>query len=237
MNASRWSASCATKRRYGQPDLLNHDPLEPQGGHGARRSRYCALPRAILPCPHPTLPRTPGLSHVAHGFYLSPLTGRGRASQRVRPLAGPMTGSASEGEGAWPPRLRPAATPPHPDPLHSPSKTGVNALMASGEREKSRRAKCDSPAHAGDGRVGAGSDSDGKGAGEAAQISRRVTAPLPRKIAKSRKIHIRYRYRPLRAPASIEIRAWDAIGRPRPDRHSPSAYRGMGIGRLNPALG
>ena|SRR5215469_18764220 len=25
---------------------------------------------------------------------------------------------------------------PHPDPLHSPSKTGVNALMASGEREK-----------------------------------------------------------------------------------------------------
>ena len=28
--------------------------------------------------------------------------------------------------------------PPHPDPLHSPSKTGVNALMASGEREKNR---------------------------------------------------------------------------------------------------
>ena len=27
-------------------------------------------------------------------------------------------------------------TPLHPDPLHSPSKTGVNALMASGEREK-----------------------------------------------------------------------------------------------------
>jgi urease accessory protein len=26
--------------------------------------------------------------------------------------------------------------PPHPDPLHSPSKTGVNALMASGERGK-----------------------------------------------------------------------------------------------------
>jgi hypothetical protein len=25
--------------------------------------------------------------------------------------------------------------PPHPNPLHSPSKTGVNALMASGERE------------------------------------------------------------------------------------------------------
>ena len=29
--------------------------------------------------------------------------------------------------------------PPHPDPLHSPSKTGVNALMASGEREQSAR--------------------------------------------------------------------------------------------------
>jgi hypothetical protein len=27
---------------------------------------------------------------------------------------------------------------PHPDPLHSPSKTGVNALKASGEREKRR---------------------------------------------------------------------------------------------------
>ena len=29
-----------------------------------------------------------------------------------------------------------AERPPHPDPLHSPSKTGVNALMASGEREQ-----------------------------------------------------------------------------------------------------
>src|SRR5215831_7753117 len=29
-------------------------------------------------------------------------------------------------------------TPPYPDPLHSPSKTGVNALMASGESEKKR---------------------------------------------------------------------------------------------------
>jgi hypothetical protein len=30
------------------------------------------------------------------------------------------------------------ATPPHPDFLHSPSKTGVNALMASGEKEHER---------------------------------------------------------------------------------------------------
>jgi hypothetical protein len=37
------------------------------------------------------------------------------------------------------------AAPPHPDPLHSPSKTGVNALMASGEREQQRRAEGESP--------------------------------------------------------------------------------------------
>jgi hypothetical protein len=38
-------------------------------------------------------------------------------------------------------RLRLAARPPHPDLLHSPSQTGVNALMARGEKE---------PAQAGD---------------------------------------------------------------------------------------
>ena len=47
------------------------------------------------------------------------------------------------GEGASPQALSREServeTPPHPDPLHSPSKTGVNALMASGEREKKRR--------------------------------------------------------------------------------------------------
>jgi hypothetical protein len=45
------------------------------------------------------------------------------------------------GEGASPQALsrksKLVETPPHPDPLHSPPKTGVNALMASGEREKS----------------------------------------------------------------------------------------------------
>ena len=32
-------------------------------------------------------------------------------------------------------KLRLAEAPPHPDLLHSPSQTGVNALMASGEKE------------------------------------------------------------------------------------------------------
>jgi hypothetical protein len=32
-------------------------------------------------------------------------------------------------------RLRLAEAPPHPALLHSPSKTGVNALMARGEKE------------------------------------------------------------------------------------------------------
>jgi hypothetical protein len=31
--------------------------------------------------------------------------------------------------------LRLADAPPHPDLLHSPSQTGVNALMARGEKE------------------------------------------------------------------------------------------------------
>jgi len=45
-----------------------------------------------------------------------------------------------QGEGASPQVLSRksefAERPPHPDPLHSPSKTGVNALKASGEREQ-----------------------------------------------------------------------------------------------------
>jgi hypothetical protein len=45
------------------------------------------------------------------------------------------------GGGAGAPARR--APPPHPDLLHSPSKTGVNALMARGEKETAlhRRAK------------------------------------------------------------------------------------------------
>jgi hypothetical protein len=46
------------------------------------------------------------------------------------PVRGPLRESKIGGES------EPVETPPHPDPLHSPSKTGVNALMASGEREK-----------------------------------------------------------------------------------------------------
>ena len=57
-----------------------------------------------------------------HGsLHLSPLAGRGR-------VRGPLCES------------EPMERPP-PDPLHSPSKTGVNALMASGEREKGARIK------------------------------------------------------------------------------------------------
>jgi len=44
------------------------------------------------------------------------------------------------GEGASPQVLSRKSElgerPPHPNPLHSPSKTGVNALKASGEREQ-----------------------------------------------------------------------------------------------------
>jgi hypothetical protein len=36
-------------------------------------------------------------------------------------------------------RLRLAEAPPHPDLLHSPSRTGVNALMACGEKETAVR--------------------------------------------------------------------------------------------------
>jgi hypothetical protein len=35
--------------------------------------------------------------------------------------------------------LRLAGPPPHPDLLHSPSQTGVNALMARGEKETAAR--------------------------------------------------------------------------------------------------
>jgi len=65
-------------------------------------------------------------------LYLSPLAGRGR-----RALARRVRGPLRESELV--------ETPPHPDPLHSPSKTGVNALMANGERAQRRRATFDSP--------------------------------------------------------------------------------------------
>jgi hypothetical protein len=37
-------------------------------------------------------------------------------------------------------KLRLAEAPPHPDLLHRPSKTGVNALMARGEKERAESA-------------------------------------------------------------------------------------------------
>jgi hypothetical protein len=66
-------------------------------------------------------------------LHLAPLAGRGR-----RALARRVRGPLRESELV--------ERPPHPDPLHSPSQTGVNALMASGEREQTRRAICDCPA-------------------------------------------------------------------------------------------
>src|SRR5258708_25359644 len=73
----------------------------------------------------------------ARARHLSPLAGRSkfvRSSRKFR-----VRGRLHESE--------PVERPPHPDPLHSPSQTGVNALMASGEREQRRRcAKCDYPA-------------------------------------------------------------------------------------------
>ena len=59
-------------------------------------------------------------------LYLSPRAGRGW-------VRGPLSGS------------EPVERAPHPDPLHSPSKTGVNALMASGEREQKQRGMGDCP--------------------------------------------------------------------------------------------
>jgi hypothetical protein len=61
------------------------------------------------------------------GLYLAPLAGRGRRAL-ARRVRGPLRESG------------PVERPPHPDPLHSPSQTGVNALMASGERAKKCRA-------------------------------------------------------------------------------------------------
>ena len=61
------------------------------------------------------------------GLYLAPLAGRGRRAL-ARRVRGPLRESGL------------VERPPHPDPLHSPSQTGVNALMASGERAKKCRA-------------------------------------------------------------------------------------------------
>jgi len=66
--------------------------------------------------------------------------GTALTSPRLRGEVGICALSAQiPGEGASPQALSRkselAGRPPHPDPLHSPSKMGVNALMASGERE------------------------------------------------------------------------------------------------------
>src|ERR1700720_721665 len=77
-------------------------------------------------------------------LYLAPLAGRGRP----HPSLPRLRGGEGWGRGRGPPRESELVErPPHPDPLHSPSQTKgrsrpsstgfcVNALMASGEREK-----------------------------------------------------------------------------------------------------
>src|SRR5262249_19841687 len=73
---------------------------------------------------HPTHWRLRG-----RGSHLALLAGRGVNERLLR---------AHSGSGA---SLRSELAPkPPPDPLHGPSKTGVNALMASGERENTCRA-------------------------------------------------------------------------------------------------
>jgi len=89
----------------------------------------------------PLLPPSPlraGRSHMAAAFTSPRMRGEVERAERAR-----VRGRFRESE--------PVETPPHPDPLHSPSKTGVNALKASGEREQKRRDTCDHPAHKGEG--------------------------------------------------------------------------------------
>jgi hypothetical protein len=89
----------------------------------------------------PLLPPSPlraGRSHMAAAFTSPRMRGEVERAERAR-----VRGRFRESE--------PVETPPHPDPLHSPSKTGVNALKACGEREQKRRDTCDHPAHKGEG--------------------------------------------------------------------------------------
>jgi hypothetical protein len=58
--------------------------------------------------------------------FLAPLAGRG-PHRAGKPNLGLVKGRFC--------KLRLAEAPPHPDLLHSPSKTGVNALVARGEKE------------------------------------------------------------------------------------------------------
>ena len=74
-----------------------------------------------------------GTPTLGRSLHLAPLAGRGRPHPTLphgwgRVGWGRVRGPLRESE--------PVDSSPHPDPLHSPSQTGVNALMASGEREK-----------------------------------------------------------------------------------------------------
>src|ERR1700730_17590894 len=62
--------------------------------------------------------------------HLATLAGRGRHGKTENQDSARVRGPLHDSE-----RLRLVERPPHPDLLHSPSKTGVNALMARGEKE------------------------------------------------------------------------------------------------------
>jgi hypothetical protein len=79
----------------------------------------------------PALAEHVSLTFTRPLLYLSPLAGS------PPPYPPPPAGEGRVGAGEGPRReSEPVEAPPHPDLLHSPSKTGVNALMASGEKEK-----------------------------------------------------------------------------------------------------
>jgi len=62
--------------------------------------------------------------------HLAPLAGRGQPGKTENQNSARVRGPLHDSE-----RLRLAERPPHPDLLHSPSKTDVNALVARGEKE------------------------------------------------------------------------------------------------------
>src|ERR1700680_1238042 len=66
--------------------------------------------------------------------HLAPLAGRGPHGKKEDQNSARVRGPLHDSE-----LLRLVEGPPHPDLLHSPSKTGVNALVARGEKETASR--------------------------------------------------------------------------------------------------
>src|SRR5260370_25429809 len=108
----------------------------------ARGAQILVAPRRVAPNKNPA--RSPARAHfVSVNFtnalicaivssrpqtFLAPLAGRGPRPASENQKLGSVRGRFH--------KLRLAAAPPHPDLLHSPSQTGVNALMACGKKER-----------------------------------------------------------------------------------------------------